>query len=165
MRGSKQFPHDGDGGGECVDKFKIYKKGVPEILDIPLHSCICSVRYIFISYNYVFSSANCNYTCNSVKWNKWAWLHFASIHLRRYQHKNEKKKTHQNVIMVVLIYYSLRYYVLHWYRRKMLLLKMYQWEFITFRVVVTFRVATQVKRRISQFLAYTLFSNSKTYFW
>lgn len=50
MRGSKQFPHDGDGGGECVDKFKIYKKGVPEILDIPLHSCICNVRDIFISY-------------------------------------------------------------------------------------------------------------------
>lgn len=39
--------------------------------------------------------------------------------------------------------------------------KMYQWEFITFRVVITFRVATQVKRRISQLLAYTLFSNSK----
>lgn len=41
--------------------------------------------------------------------------------------------------------------------------KMYHWEFITFKVVITFRVATQVQRSISQLLEYTLFSNSKTY--
>lgn len=26
MRRSRKFPHDGDEGGECVDKFKIYTK-------------------------------------------------------------------------------------------------------------------------------------------
>lgn len=49
MRGSRKFPNDGDEGGECVDKFKIYKKGVPEILDIPLHSCVCNVRDIYLA--------------------------------------------------------------------------------------------------------------------
>lgn len=40
----------GMGVGSVWISLKYTKNGVPEILDIPLHSCICNVRDIFISY-------------------------------------------------------------------------------------------------------------------
>lgn len=53
MCGFKKFLYDGDGGGECVDKFKIYKKGVLEIFDIFLYLCVCNVWDIYL-YNIGF---------------------------------------------------------------------------------------------------------------
>lgn len=86
----ENFHMMGMGVGSVWISLKFTKKGFRRSLtSLYIHAYPTYEIYIYITW--VFSSANCNYTCNSAKWNKWAWLHFASIHLRRYQHKNEKK--------------------------------------------------------------------------
>lgn len=96
------------GVGSVWISLKFTKKGVPEILDIPLHSCVCNVRDIFISYRSLAARTVIIHVTAQNEINEHGYI------LRQYicDNINTKMRRKKYVIVVVLIYHSLRYYVL-----------------------------------------------------